>query len=187
MELLNNEYTPHFLKVLLLSLFTQACSTNLASSTNNFDTSNATPSLDHYTQADKAIFGSAFIYSVTGNDLFNASRLITLGADVNEPSPVNEIPLLIAIKNNSVDMVRLLLKHNAKPNYYDEPVSCSSILAQGSGGDTRFFIMPLEVAQKKRNQSIITLLKDAGAKSASECFQASEAERRLLESLAPRY
>ena len=175
------------ISLLIIVLLFSACSSKDKQTPINYPVENAIPSLDGFTQQDEAIFGSAFIYSVSSNNLQDAKRLLQLGADINEPDPVNKTPLEIAIDENSVEMVDFLLAHGANPNYYLEPVSCSSILINGSAGDIRFYIMPLEQAQKKGNPAIIDRLIKAGAKSASECFDAESAERRLLESLAPVY
>jgi ankyrin repeat protein len=86
-------------------------------------------------------------------------------------NPINETPLEQAINGDSALLVQLLLQYGARPNYLQEPVSCNTLVASASGGNSRFYQMPLDQAYKKGNSDIIHLLEQAGAKSISLCSQ----------------
>ena len=139
-----------------------------------------------YTADDEDLYGSPLFYVLALNRLKEAEKLLKAGADVNASNPLNQTPLEKAIEKNSTSMVHLLLKHGARPNYLKGDVSCNVILATASSGETRFDEMPLDDARKKGNTEIIKLLKQAGAKSFSDCTRAGEQERKLIESLQPR-
>jgi hypothetical protein len=126
-----------------------------------------------YSAEDRQSFGEPLAYAVSINSLEKAQRLLNAGADVNALNPVKKTPLELAINKNSVAMVRLLLKYGARPNYLKKPVSCNVITATAAGGNAQFFEMPLDSAKKNGNATIISLLKQAGAKSASCANKAS--------------
>ncbi len=127
------------------------------------------PKLDGYSSEDENLFGSALSYALLTNNSDIAGQLIKAGADVNTVNPINETPLEQAINGDSVPLVQLLLQYGARPNYLQEPVSCNTLVATASGGNSRFYQMPLDQAYKKGNSDIIHLLEQAGAKSISLC------------------
>jgi ankyrin repeat protein len=129
------------------------------------------PKLDGYSAEDENLFGSALSYALLTNNSDAAGQLIKAGADVNTVNPINETPLEQAINGDSVLLVQLLLQYGARPNYLQEPVSCNTLLATASGGNSLFYQMPLDQAYKKGNSDIIHLLEQAGAKSTSTCSQ----------------
>jgi len=136
----------------------------------------------NYTEQDQAIFGPQLSYAVSSGNLTLAKELIFGGEDVNAANPVGQTPLVIAINNGDSSMLRLLLKHGAQPNYLEVgTASCNRLLAQASSGDTRFYNLPLDIARKKGKQNIVSILTQHGAKSASDCFEQENTERRIFE------
>ena len=144
--------------------------------------------LSQYTEQDRAIFGPPLLYAVSSNNLAFAKALILQGHDVNAEDPVRKTPLIRAIEENNPAMLRLLLQHGAQPNRLEIGTdSCNTLLAQASFGDTRFYELPLDIARKKGNKTIIDLLIQSGAKSASDCFEQEYEEQRVFERESNKY
>lgn len=109
---------------------------------------------------------------ISNRQLNAVKHLLDAGVDSNSVNALNETALELAIKQNAPEIVKCLLKYGARPNYLDGHVSCNKILATASGGNTRFYEMPLDQAYKVGNNEVIALLKIAGAKSITDCFSA---------------
>ncbi len=167
--------------VLAFSVFITlgACSHTPSASTKVIEENQTNQS---YAKQDQGVFGPQLSYAVSSGNLTLVKELIFSGEDVNAANPVGETPLVIAINKGDNSMVRLLLKHGAQPNYLDiGTASCNRLLAQASAGETRFYNLPLDIARKKGKQNIVRLLTQYGAKSASDCFEKENTERRIFE------
>jgi hypothetical protein len=87
-----------------------------------------TPSILRVTQADlfehkdviDAAVNSPLLDAVDDGDYDAVQRILTAGADVGETDKEGETALHHAVKNNDVDMVRLLMLHDADTNFVDD-------------------------------------------------------------------
>lgn len=129
----------------------------------------------HTPTPEKNMPSESPLFAHIRNKQLNAVKhLLDTGVDSNSVNALNETALELAIKQNAPEIVKCLLEYGARPNYLEGHVSCNKILATASGGNTRFYEMPLDQAYKIGNNEMITLLKTAGAKSINDCFTAED-------------
>jgi len=89
--------------------------------------------------------------AVSKNDTVAVQQFLKAKADVNARSYTNTLTLLIAVDNNNIPLVKLLLAHNADPNI-------TSIHIDRSFGRLK---APLALAAEKGNAEIVSLLLQA--------------------------
>ncbi|CAO3652793.1 unnamed protein product [Cunninghamella blakesleeana] len=74
----------------------------------------------------KTRFGKIVHHAVTWNRIDALESLLNAGADVNVVNAMEETPLLVAVQQRKIDMVRFLLKHGADPCFSPEDDTASS-------------------------------------------------------------
>jgi ankyrin repeat protein len=91
------------------------------------------------------------LFIATGKHKSVAETLINHGADVNQKTTSGDTPLLLAARNNNLEVVKLLIKRGADVNYQDKDARTA-----------------LEFAFQGQNHAIAQLLMDKGAAVTSQ-------------------
>ncbi|CAO3650842.1 unnamed protein product [Cunninghamella echinulata] len=75
----------------------------------------------------KTRFGKIIHHAVTWNRIDALESLINAGAEVNVVNAMEESPLLVAVQQRKIDIVRFLLKHGADPCFSSSSTSSTNI------------------------------------------------------------
>lgn len=102
------------------------------------------------------LFGTPLVSAVDSRNLKAVKLLLNKGANVNSKDNAGCTALIRAALTDNVEVVRLLLLQGADPN-----ASCYP-LVNGKPIAERF--TPLNVSKARKNQEIVKLLAEAGAK-----------------------
>ncbi|KAI8148845.1 ankyrin repeat-containing domain protein [Fennellomyces sp. T-0311] len=81
----------------------------------------------------KTRFGTVLHHAVTWNRIEAVHMLVTQGCDVNVLNTMDETPLLIAVQQRKIDMVRYLMQHGADPCQGDDGTNMPLLYAANHG------------------------------------------------------